>query len=231
MAPCWPMDPPHQRSVFGVPVISSWSTVPFRSTVIGPPNVCDITFQNANQIITTHAIFKSTVMDASGRMEAAFVFGNNFWLGSKSSCARVTDPHPVRLDPRYQRSMLANLTAITAPMSITYRMVYAKHFSPLQYDLKIYDKVSKSDPVAVPILGSGWFERERVTQVELLIIPWWIRPLKKSKVPFDVRLVGVGQEWTVSQRENSGEPKCSRTKTTSSNAINWRLPPQHVYSK
>lgn len=34
-------------------------------------------------------------------------------------------------------------------------MVYAKHFSPLQYDLKIYDKVSKSDPVAVPILGSG----------------------------------------------------------------------------
>lgn len=127
--------------------------MPFRSsTVIGPPNVSDITFQNAIPIIiTTHAIFKSTVMDASGRMEAAFVFGNNFWLGSKSSCARITDPHPVRLDPRYQRSMLANLTAITAPMSITYRMVYAKHFSPLQYDLKIYDKVSESDPVPVPI--------------------------------------------------------------------------------
>lgn len=83
-------------------------------------------------------------MDASGRIEAAFVFGNNFWLGSKSSCARVNDPHRVRTDPRYQRNTLDNLTAIVAPMSITYRMVYAKHFSPLQYDPKIYDKVSSS---------------------------------------------------------------------------------------
>lgn len=81
-------------------------------------------------------------MDASGRIDAAFVWGNNFWLGSKSSCARVTDPHPVRVDPRYPRNTLANLTAIVAPIPITYRMIYAKHFSPLQHDPKIYDKVS-----------------------------------------------------------------------------------------
>lgn len=87
-------------------------------------------------------------MDASGRIDTAFVWGNNFWLGSKSSCARVSDPHPVRVDTRYHRNTLPNLTEIVAPISITYRMIYAKHFSPLQYDTKIYDKVSsaKSDP-------------------------------------------------------------------------------------
>lgn len=81
-------------------------------------------------------------MDASGRIEAAFVWGNNFWLGSKSGCARATDPHPVRVDYRYERSTMRNLTSIVAPISITYRMIYAKHFSPLQFDPKIYDKVS-----------------------------------------------------------------------------------------
>lgn len=81
-------------------------------------------------------------MDASGRIDAAFVFGNNFWLGSKSSCARVTDPHPVRVDSRYARNTARNLTSVISPIPITYRMIYAKHFSPLQYDTKIYDKVS-----------------------------------------------------------------------------------------
>lgn len=95
-------------------------------------------------------------MDASGRIEPAFVWGNNFWLGSKSSCARVHDPHPVRVDRRYHRNTMSNLTAIVAPMPITYRMVYAKHSSPLQYDPKIYDKVSG--------LKAMKGELERVTQ-------------------------------------------------------------------
>lgn len=95
-------------------------------------------------------------MDASGRIDTAFVWGNNFWLGSKSSCARVTDPHPVRVDQRYSRNTSPNLTSIVSPIPIAYRMIYAKHFSPLQYDTKIYEKVRKRVCVLNLAMPRNW---------------------------------------------------------------------------
>lgn len=106
---------------------------------------CDLRTQIMILIRGYCYIYSFAVMDASGRIDAAFVYGNNFWLGSKSSCARVSDPHPIRVDNRYPRYTLPNLTDIVAPISITYRMVYAKHQSPLQFDPKLYDKVSSRE--------------------------------------------------------------------------------------
>lgn len=90
------------------------------------------------------------MVDASGRIDAAFVWGNNFWLGSKSSCARLSDPHRARLDDRYEeRLTLKNLSDIVPPIRMVYRMTYAHHFSTIQFDPQLLDKVRTADLIRV----------------------------------------------------------------------------------
>ncbi|GAB0098619.1 nose resistant to fluoxetine protein 6-like [Sergentomyia squamirostris] len=89
--------------------------------------------------IRAQEIWAMKLLDASGRIESGFVWGNNFWLGSKSSCARLSRPYPISLSDRYPRNSAPHLTDIAAPIPVIYRIIYVRHSSRLQLDMKILD--------------------------------------------------------------------------------------------
>lgn len=83
-------------------------------------------------------------MDASGRRGTGFVWGNNFWLGSKKECDIINAPISLYLSQQYAhvRTNYENLTEGESLMPVEYRMVYARHKPKLQIDLRIMDRVS-----------------------------------------------------------------------------------------
>ena len=82
------------------------------------------------------------MLDASGRPESGFIWGNNYWLGSQFSCDFLQEPPIIHLALNDHRKHYPNLIEITSPISIEYRIFYIKQNSKLQLDLDIFEKVS-----------------------------------------------------------------------------------------
>lgn len=79
-------------------------------------------------------------MDSSGQLNAGFLLGNNHWLGSQKGCESVKAPLYVTLSDRFERLMKADLIHDIAPFEMDYRMVYAKHYSPWQIEIKFHSE-------------------------------------------------------------------------------------------
>lgn len=82
------------------------------------------------------------VVDASGRAESGFVWGNNYWISSRELCAVINDPIDLGLSDRYNRRNHKDLTLSASPFRVNYQVVYIRHRSIFQLDQKIYDKVA-----------------------------------------------------------------------------------------
>lgn len=79
----------------------------------------------------------STVVDASAKPASGFVFGNNFWLGSRDQCNNMNKPISSMISNRYERTMILNLLEDFPPFDVELKMAYVLHRSPMQIDLKI----------------------------------------------------------------------------------------------
>lgn len=78
------------------------------------------------------------VLDSSGHDESGFLLGNNHWLGSRKGCDSVKAPLHVTMSDRFERLMKPDLIHDTAPFDMNYRVVYAKHYSPWQIEVKFH---------------------------------------------------------------------------------------------
>lgn len=79
-----------------------------------------------------------TVLDASAQIGSGFLLGNNHWLGSRRGCESVNTAFHVTLSDRFERLMKPDLLYDIAPFDVDYRMVYAKHRSPWQIEIKFH---------------------------------------------------------------------------------------------
>lgn len=75
--------------------------------------------------------------DASGRPSSGFVWGNNFWLGSEANCNQLMHPREIPLSSSKTRRMQRNNTAVISKVPVKYRMFYAAHTSPIQFDTEM----------------------------------------------------------------------------------------------
>lgn len=82
-----------------------------------------------------------TVLDASGYFDSGFTWGNNYWLGSQRACGLVNEPVRIILSDTVPKNHRANLTEIASPMPVVYKVVWAKHNSKWQLDIRTFDKV------------------------------------------------------------------------------------------
>ena len=80
-------------------------------------------------------------MDASGHPTTGFVWGNNYWLGSREHCRLLNEPRKVYLMNIDNRISHPGLTEAGPPMPVEYRMFYVNHISKMQLDLHILNKV------------------------------------------------------------------------------------------
>ncbi|XP_055838258.1 nose resistant to fluoxetine protein 6-like [Episyrphus balteatus] len=76
------------------------------------------------------------VLDSSGGKESGFIWGQNYWLGSKQGCAAVKAPVRITLSNQFERTMKEGLINQMAPFAMDYRVVYMKHNSPWQVEIK-----------------------------------------------------------------------------------------------
>jgi len=81
------------------------------------------------------------VLDSSGDFKSGYLYGNNFWLGSRNQCLDTMNP---LLIP--ERKMLNNTHRDTQkeipPFQINYFVAHFKHNSILQYHVNLFHEVS-----------------------------------------------------------------------------------------
>ncbi|KAH8339961.1 hypothetical protein KR067_003820 [Drosophila pandora] len=77
------------------------------------------------------------VLDASGTKPSGFVFGQNYWLGSREACRGVQRPVGVTLSRNYERKMHYSILTQSAPFPMDYRVIYLRHRSPWQVEIKV----------------------------------------------------------------------------------------------
>ncbi|XP_055920543.1 nose resistant to fluoxetine protein 6-like [Eupeodes corollae] len=76
------------------------------------------------------------VLDSSGGKDSGFIWGQNYWLGSKQGCDAVKAPVRITLSNQFERTMKDGLINQMAPFEMDYRVVYMKHNSPWQVEIK-----------------------------------------------------------------------------------------------
>lgn len=81
------------------------------------------------------------VLDASGHVAPGFVWGNNYWLGSRKACQFINSRAPVVLSHELRKNHFENLTYIESPFPVEYKLVWAKHHSSWQVDISTFEKV------------------------------------------------------------------------------------------
>ncbi|XP_037954991.1 nose resistant to fluoxetine protein 6-like [Teleopsis dalmanni] len=77
------------------------------------------------------------VLDASGTKPSGFVFGQNFWLGSRESCNAAQNPVSITLSKNFERVMHFGIITERAPFDMNYGVVYLRHNSPWQVEIKL----------------------------------------------------------------------------------------------
>jgi len=81
------------------------------------------------------------VLDSSGEFKPGFLYGNNFWLGSRSQCLDTMNG-PLLMS---ERKMLNNThrdpQKEIPPFQINYFVAHFRHNSILQYHVNIHHEV------------------------------------------------------------------------------------------
>lgn len=100
---------------------------------------CESSIDAISEGIAKNEIWTIKIRDASGTSQPGFVWGNKFWLGSKKSCENLNDPKKFPLTPSITRLTHLNLMNIATKVPVEYRMFYASHTSPIQFDTDLFD--------------------------------------------------------------------------------------------
>jgi len=96
---------------------------------------------NINIIIV---YFCLQALDSSGEFESGFLYGNNFWLGSRSQCFDIMNRTPFEFAKRhiFNNTRYRNPQNEFPPFQLNYFVAYLRHNSTLQYHVNIPNEVS-----------------------------------------------------------------------------------------
>ena len=104
-------------------------------------------------------LFEFSVLDASGHVGSGFVWGNNYWLGSKKACDFVNEPVSITLSRELPKNHRVNLTNDPSPFPVGYKLTWAKHRSQWQLDINTLEKVrSNGFGPAASLEANGFFD-------------------------------------------------------------------------
>ncbi|KAH8234259.1 hypothetical protein KR038_004891 [Drosophila bunnanda] len=98
---------------------------------------CHAQLQQVQRGILTKQPWAMKVLDASGIKPSGFVFGQNYWLGSREACRGVQRPVGITLSRNYERVMHYGILTQQAPFDMDYRVIYLRHQSPWQVEIKV----------------------------------------------------------------------------------------------
>lgn len=94
--------------------------------------------------ITIVYFFILQVLDSSGGPESGFIYGNNFWLGSRSQCHDTMNLLPLDISERelLNNTLYRDPQKEFPPFQVNYFVAHVKHNSTLQYHVQLQNEVS-----------------------------------------------------------------------------------------
>ncbi|XP_030558156.1 nose resistant to fluoxetine protein 6 [Drosophila novamexicana] len=118
----------HSSIIYGLAEVANASNV---------NAICYAQLKQVQRGILNKQPWAMKVLDASGAKSSGFVFGQNYWLGSREGCSSVQRPMGITLSKNYERIMHHGLITQQAPFDMDYRVVYLRHNSPWQVEIKL----------------------------------------------------------------------------------------------
>ncbi|XP_033155765.1 nose resistant to fluoxetine protein 6 [Drosophila mauritiana] len=125
---------PHETHLTRSSVIFGLTKVANESNV--SPS-CHAHLKQVQRGILSRQPWAMKVLDASGTKPSGFVFGQNYWLGSRDGCEGVRRPVGITLSRNYERVMHYSILTQSAPFGMDYRVIYMRHRSPWQVEIKV----------------------------------------------------------------------------------------------
>ncbi|XP_030372650.1 nose resistant to fluoxetine protein 6 [Scaptodrosophila lebanonensis] len=128
------IDSPHDTHLARTSVIFGLTKVANESNVNA---LCLAQLRHVQRGILGKQPWAMKVLDASGTKPSGFVYGQNYWLGSREACRDVQRRVGITLSKNYERVMHYGIITQRAPFDMDYRVVYLRHNSPWQVEIKL----------------------------------------------------------------------------------------------
>ncbi|XP_068148885.1 nose resistant to fluoxetine protein 6 [Drosophila tropicalis] len=125
---------PHESHLTRTSVIFGLTKVA-NSSIVNP--LCQSQLRHLQRGILSKQPWAMKVLDASGTKPSGFVYGQNYWFGSREACKDVQRPVGITLSKNFDRVMHLGLITQRAPFDMDYRVVYLRHSSPWQVEIKL----------------------------------------------------------------------------------------------
>ncbi|KYN30589.1 Nose resistant to fluoxetine protein 6 [Trachymyrmex septentrionalis] len=79
-------------------------------------------------------------LDSSGELKSGFLYGNNFWLGSRSQCLDIMNRSPFEIAKRHilNNTRYRDPQNEFPPFQLNYFVAYIRHNSTLQYHINMF---------------------------------------------------------------------------------------------
>ncbi|XP_034659704.1 nose resistant to fluoxetine protein 6 [Drosophila subobscura] len=126
---------PHEMHLTRTSVIFGLTKVPANDSQVSAQ--CQGQLRQVQRGILTKQPWAMKVLDASGTKPSGFVYGQNYWLGSREACRGVQRPVGITLSQNFERVMHYGIITQQAPFDMDYRVIYLSHSSPWQVEIKL----------------------------------------------------------------------------------------------
>ncbi|XP_067204228.1 nose resistant to fluoxetine protein 6-like [Linepithema humile] len=138
-------------------------------------STCGKELHDFRDAVDQRILWSLKMLDSSGEPKSGFLYGNNYWLGSRSQCYDTMNRYPWELSKQYllNNSLYRDPQKEYPPFKINYFVAHFKHNSTLQYHVNLPNEDLIVLGLCLPASCSTndlSFILERIFQDRLLLI-------------------------------------------------------------
>ncbi|KAG5344702.1 NRF6 protein, partial [Acromyrmex charruanus] len=106
-----------------------------RASLLGTATCATELLRDFLDAVDQRILWGLKTLDSSGELKPGFLYGNNFWLGSRSQCFDIMNKAPLQLAKRYilNNTRYRDPQDEFPPFQLNYFVAYIRHNSTLQY--------------------------------------------------------------------------------------------------
>ncbi|XP_018300565.1 nose resistant to fluoxetine protein 6 [Mycetomoellerius zeteki] len=103
---------------------------------------CATELQDFRNAVDQRILWGLKTLDSSGELKSGFLYGNNFWLGSRSQCLDIMNRTPFEFAKRHilNNTRYRDPQNEFPPFQLNYFVAYLRHNSTLQYHINIQNE-------------------------------------------------------------------------------------------
>ncbi|XP_039305206.1 nose resistant to fluoxetine protein 6-like [Solenopsis invicta] len=104
-------------------------------------STCGTELQNFRDAINKRILWSLKILDSSGGFKSGFLYGNNYWLGSRSQCLDTMNINlPMTSGEILNNTQYRDPQQEIPPFEINYFVAYFRHNSSFQYRVHLYEE-------------------------------------------------------------------------------------------